>query len=456
MPWKPVEKTCIICGNTFTTAKPKTAIHCSHKCMAVTVVAKRRAKGWTRKTCSEPDCKRPAHGQGICLMHYKRVRNHGSTALTRKRRPHGISNYGWFMVHVEKTRTCWIWHGPILHKRGGYGTFYDTDRGKKVRAHHYLVPRLPTREEADGVKMEYDHLCHNVLCVRPEHLEMVTATENRRRQHRRRVSPHRRQPMNDYRIIHGDGAEALREFEGQADLILTSPPYDNLRDYGGHGFDFGPMADACVAALKEGGVIVWVVADATVDGSETGTSFRQALGFMERGLKLYDTMIYEKNGMAWPHARKYHNVVEYMFVITKGEPETVNLIKDRRNRFTERWSSKETERRPDGSTKQRIRPKQTAEYGTRWNIWRYENGGQGMSAPDFAESYLHPAIFPLALAKDHIRTWTNPGDLVIDPMAGSGTTLRAAVDLGRRAVGMEIHKPYCDLIERRMAQLVLV
>ena len=136
-----------------------------------------------RKLCSVKNCDRKAHGRGFCLMHLKRVMRHGSTEATRKRRPAGMSVYDWFMSQVDTSGDCWEWTGPILRKRGGYGMFYDADRNKKMRAHHYLVRALPSRGEAGGVKMEYDHLCRNVRCVRPEHLEMVTAAENRRRAH---------------------------------------------------------------------------------------------------------------------------------------------------------------------------------------------------------------------------------------------------------------------------------
>ena len=67
----------------------------------------------------------------------------------------------------------------------------------------------------------------------------------------------------------------------------------------------------------------------------------------------------------------------------------------------------------------------------------------------------HPAVFPPQLARNHILSWTTPGDLVIDPMADSGTTLRAAADLRRRPIGIEINPKYCELIRRRLAQSML-
>ena len=260
--------------------------------------------------------------------------------------------------------------------------------------------------------------------------------------------------MNNWTLHRGDCVDYLPRYEGQADLILTSPPYDNLRDYGGHGFDFDRVANACVAALKPGGVIVWVVADATIDGSETGTSFRQALGFMERGLKLHDTMIYLKNGSGWKSYKKRHvNAFEYMFVLANGYPNTVNVIKDviakKPGKATAPSSAIRESNGSIGGRQDKIVPAIIP----RTNVWQYSHG-KGSSA-ESPVAHKHPAIYPLQLAKDHMQTWTNPGDLVIDPMAGSGTTMRAAVDLGRRAVCMEIHEPYCDLIEQRMAQQAL-
>ena len=247
-------------------------------------------------------------------------------------------------------------------------------------------------------------------------------------------------------LYHGDCADVLPAAGIKADLILTSPPYDNLRTYGGHGFDFDRVADACVTALADGGVLVWVVADATVDGSETGTLFRQMLGFMERGLRLHDTMIYNKSGgSSIKNNPRYRSSFEYMFVFSAGSPRTVNLIADHRNKFAGKRITG-TKRQPDGTTKA-ITPYISPEYSVRTNVWQYAEQQGRVNG--------HPAAFPLALAKDHIRTWTNPGDAVLDPMAGSGTTLRAAKDLGRQVIGVEIHEPYLPIITGRMAQQVL-
>ena len=256
-------------------------------------------------------------------------------------------------------------------------------------------------------------------------------------------------------LYHGDCAEVLPAAGVKANLILTSPPYDNLRTYGGHGFDFDRVADACVGALADGGVLVWVVADATVDGSETGTSFRQALGFMERGLKLHDTMIYSTPILKNPSSNRYQQSFEYMFVFSSGVLSTFNGIEDKANKNAGQNNYRDQiGRRQDGTRKRNNGVLQVKQYGLRTNVWSVMSGF-GHSAPDFNEAHKHPAIFPLALAKDHITTWTNPGDVVLDPMAGSGTTLRAAKNLGRKAVGVEIHGDYLHIITERMAQSVM-
>ena len=203
--------------------------------------------------------------------------------------------------------------------------------------------------------------------------------------------------------------------------------------------------------------MIWVVADAIVNGSETGTSFRQALAFMERGLLLHQTLIYQRaQPMVGAHNRMSRSV-QYMFALSQGTPAVSNIQHDRPNlgagkpRSAHWTSGRAGEGRPCRISKV---GSVDADMGRRSDIWRY-SAGFNDSAPDYPKAHDHPAPFPYELAADHIRTWTNPGDLVLDPMAGSGTTLRAAVDLGRRAIGVEVNPDYCDLIRRRMAQQVL-
>jgi DNA modification methylase len=254
-------------------------------------------------------------------------------------------------------------------------------------------------------------------------------------------------------IICGDNAATLATFpDACIDLTVTSPPYDNLRTYGGHSWDFEAVAQQLWRVTKPGGVVVWVVADATVNGSETGTSFRQALRFMEIGFKLWDTMIYAKANVPLfdPRNKRYKHAWEYAFVFSSGEPATVNLIKDKPT--ANRGSSCVTTRNPDGTMR---KPKDIAfeEYQVRFNIWTY-NVGYNHTTKD-AAAHGHPCAFPDSLARDHILSWSNEGDVVLDPFCGSGTTPKMARAMGRHWVGIEINPDYCEICRKRMAQQVL-
>ena len=245
------------------------------------------------------------------------------------------------------------------------------------------------------------------------------------------------------------------------DLTVTSPPYDDMRsynnrikgvksEYNGYSFPFEPMAKELFRVTRDGGVVVWVVGDATVEGSETGTSFRQALFFKECGFNLFDTMIYAKPPRgAVGNNNSYWQAFEYMFVFSKGRPNTINLIKDRENKEA-RNGDNGTKRLQNGELLQ-LKRGGYGEFGRRTNVWEY-NIGKGHSASDeFA--YEHPAIFPEKLARDHVRTWSNIGDLVYDPMMGSGTVAKICLIEDRNYIGSEINKAYCKIAEKRIAQI---
>lgn len=226
------------------------------------------------------------------------------------------------------------------------------------------------------------------------------------------------------------------------DLTVTSPPYDNLRDYKGYTFDFETLAKELYRVTKPGGVVVWIVGDATVKGSETGTSFRQALKFMDLGFNLHDTMIYSKGGQGATGSNKaYWQDFEYMFVLVKGKMNCFNPIEDRKNVVNPRKRmEKQGHRHKSGETKGR-RVIERKEYGRRMNIWTYHENGTRTE---------HPAVFPLQLAKDHITSWSNKGDIVFDPFMGSGTTAIAALDTERQFIGAEIAKEYVDIANQRI------
>ena len=259
-------------------------------------------------------------------------------------------------------------------------------------------------------------------------------------------------PINQ--IICGDNVATMQTFSDDCiDLVVTSPPYDNLRTYGGHSWDFEGVAQQLWRIIKPGGVVVWVVADATVDGSETGTSFRQALRFKEIGFRLHDTMIYAKNAVSFPEVNRYYPCFEFMFVFSKNAPRVANLIVDRVNKQAGIEHVSRMERQPDGTIRRPEREHVTKQTGVRWNVWRYEIGYK-KTTEDVA-AFDHPAIFPEALARDHILSWSNEGDIVLDPFSGSGTTAKMAKHNGRRWIGIEVNPEYCEIAKKRLAQGVL-
>ena len=255
-------------------------------------------------------------------------------------------------------------------------------------------------------------------------------------------------------IYHGDNIATMQAVipDASIDLVVTSPPYDNLRTYGGHSWDFERLAAELWRVIKPGGVVVWVVADATVDGSETGTSFRQALHFKEIGFRLHDTMIWERQG-AFPESNRYCPNFEFMFVLSRGQPRVFNAIMDRKTKHGGELRKSRMERQPDGSIRRPARECVLREFAARTNIWAI-NAGFGQSSKE-SFAFSHPAIFPESLARDHILSWSNEGDTVLDPFSGSGTTAKMARLMGRRAIGIEVNREYCDIAVERLRQRVL-
>lgn len=255
------------------------------------------------------------------------------------------------------------------------------------------------------------------------------------------------------KIYQGDCLELMKELpDNSIDLTVTSPPYDNLRDYHGYSFDFEGIAKELYRVTKEGGVVVWVVGDRVINKSESGTSFRQALGFMDVGFKLHDTMIYQKNGMSGnPDKNRYYQSFEYMFILVKGNLKTFNGIEDRKNKWVGSWGRKHFRNQDGTLTKgEKIICR---DYGRRFNIWKFNTGAGFTTKDKFA--YKHPAMFPEKLAEDHILSWSNEGDLVFDPMCGSGTTCKMALLNNRNYIGFEISPEYCKIAEARIRSLEL-
>lgn len=241
-----------------------------------------------------------------------------------------------------------------------------------------------------------------------------------------------------------DCLEGMKQLkEGQVDLTVTSPPYDNLRNYNGYTFNWKAVIQELFRVTAVGGVAVWIVADQTINGCETGSSFRQALFAMECGFNLHDTMIWKKESSAFPESVRYYQVFEYMFVWSKGKPKTFNPIEDRPNIYAAinihgtYWNA-------DGVLLNRSKTWKESvckDFGARFNVWEISAEKSNRTG--------HPAVFPLQLAEDHIKSWSNEGDMVMDPFLGSGTTRIAAYNLNRNFIGYEISKEYFDKQEER-------
>ena len=243
-------------------------------------------------------------------------------------------------------------------------------------------------------------------------------------------------------IIHGDCLDIMPTLESKSiELTVTSPPYDNLRTYNGNSqFDFEGIAEELFRVTKDGGVVVWVVGDENKQFCESLSSFKQAIYFVEgAGFKLLDTMIYHKANYApaYPSIKRYANTFEYMFVFVKGKPKAFNPIQKEKVRNKE---EKVAYRQKDGTLKRKVKMK-GRDTKDASNVWEFAVGGNLTG---------HPAVFPEQLATDHILSWSNEGDTVLDPFAGSGTTGIAALNTGRKFILIEKDASYCEIIKNRI------
>jgi site-specific DNA-methyltransferase (adenine-specific) len=251
--------------------------------------------------------------------------------------------------------------------------------------------------------------------------------------------------------MQGDCLEMMKNIpDGSVDLTVTSPPYDNLRTYNGNNDQWGEHVWKAVIAdlyrvTTQGGVVVWIVGDATIKGCETGTSFKQALWAMECGFNLHDTMIWNKPYIIPLPSNRYENSFEYMFVFSKSSPITVNIIKDKLNKCVGRkiTGHKRGANGEPVSLHGSINGKTVAAFGTRHNVWVIDTS-RGR------HKHNHPAPFALQIATDHILSWSNPSDTVLDPFLGSGTTGVAAKNLNRNFIGIELDEKYFKIAKERI------
>jgi site-specific DNA-methyltransferase (adenine-specific) len=248
--------------------------------------------------------------------------------------------------------------------------------------------------------------------------------------------------------------------DNYVDLILTSPPYDNMRSYGGNknyhqrlndtgfSFDFEDIAKELTRVLKPGGVIMWNIQDQTIKGTRTGNSMRQALYFMEEcKLLLWDHLIWYKTGTPFPSPYRYRNVWENMFILTKGKPNTFNPIL-KKNKSGGASRNRRRERNHNGELEIKERVIKTKEYGIDDNVWYITNH---FKINDEMKKYGHPAVMTDEVARRHIQSWTNEGDVVYDPFLGAATTTRIAKEMNRNWIGSEIHQPYFDISKKIMS-----
>lgn len=269
---------------------------------------------------------------------------------------------------------------------------------------------------------------------------------------KRRIKPYYKNSFG--RLYHGNCVNVMNRLKDKVDLVITSPPYDEMRDYKGFKFEFKKIARSLKSILKPGGIIVWVVGDQTKEYSESGNSFRQALYFKRIGLHLYDTMIYQKSVPTPMNTRRYYQEFEFMFVLSKGKPNTFNPIKTisktykpgQRHDHSKRKSAAASDKGAMIRDKSIFHAKRKKIIG---NIWKYHAG----AGTKDKIAFKHPAIYPEKLVYDHVISWSNPGDLILDPMAGSGTTCKVSQVLKRNWIGIELTKEYCDIIKCRMENL---
>lgn len=256
--------------------------------------------------------------------------------------------------------------------------------------------------------------------------------------------------ISDYinKIINGNCVDVMKAMpDNSIDMCITSPPYDNLRTYKGFIFPFDDIAKQLFRIIKGGGIVVWIVCDATINGSETCTSFKQAINFVNTGFNLHDTMIFRKtNPVPQIYRKRYNNEFEYMFVFSKGAVATHHALKmpclhaglELKGTTYKNYSKGEQKR---GKLANPVKSEKI-----KGNIWEYVVGKKAVDQ----EAKSHPAPFPYDLAKDHILSWSNENDIVLDPMCGSGTSCVAAFDNNRKFIGIDICAEYCALSKERI------
>ena len=249
----------------------------------------------------------------------------------------------------------------------------------------------------------------------------------------------------------GDCLELMKDIPDESvDLTVTSPPYDNLRSYNGNNDSWNQEVWECVIeelyrVTKDGGVVVWIVGDATIKGSETGTSFKQALYFKEVGFNIHDTMIYRKTKYVPLTHNRYEQAFEYMFVLSKSKPKTFNGIREKTKHGGKQPKRTFYQTNEQNVPTQANTPIPVKETKLKSNVWDI--------APASGTIKGHPAQFPLSLVEDHLISWSNEDDVVLDPFMGSGTTGVACINTNRNFIGIELDENYFEIAKKRIEEV---
>lgn len=257
------------------------------------------------------------------------------------------------------------------------------------------------------------------------------------------------------KIYHENCIDTLRRMpDDLIDMTITSPPYDDLRDYKGYHFPVEEIAAGLFQKTKSGGVVIWVVGDRTLNGGETLTSFQHAITFQKAGFKVHDTMIYAKNNpIPSDCGKRYRQCFEYMFCFSKGQPKTFNPITQTIKQEKAFKSFRITKVGRNDLAHDHVAPKERKVD----NIFYYGDTevfyyNVGTSSSKDKVAFDHPAIFPEQLVEDQIKTWTDAGDLVYDCFMGSGTSAKIAHLTGRNWLGSEVSADYINIAQRRLEQ----
>jgi len=248
-------------------------------------------------------------------------------------------------------------------------------------------------------------------------------------------------------ITCGDCVEGMSKLPSDSiPLTVTSPPYDRVRNFAA--WDFDRVAEQLYRVTMPGGVVCWVVQDGFEKGRRTCTSFKQALRFFGLGFWMWEVLIVVVKSYQLPTTGRYVSLFHYCFVMSKGKPRKVNVLRDKPNKCAGMMKRNWHRRSPDGSMRKGVLPQPIAQYGLRGNVWEYA-GGYGSTTKD-KYAFAHPALMPEKLARDLILSFSSPYDMVLDPFMGAGTTAKMALLNGRRWLGFEIDDEYVAIASERL------